>query len=591
MPTPEFKSEFFEKYGVSPEDADINTFASIFDEAYGVKLDGANIKTAVSNILINNSSPEEREQKLKEYVKESFHTFAVPHAKQSQISWVDTYDYSTQVDTVGMLDLYINFVSYAVAIASDEQLESMKKAQEEAKKSAKEAIDIANKASDEANKARENKEFGAKQKIEDANKLVERAKLRMERANNPDNFYFRSWEPGMPKFGLTSAEARKIFIDCANNVNSIKYAELRSEQIDKYGVTNPMFMISVRELDTNPDVIDYNSAKPDDQERLRNVYVTRQLINTRLERFNRRNWFWRFFNRSQIKAAQNYVNAVDGLLSKVKFPEDLKEPTMTAATTQGIRAGYSDVDDGLKQIDQEFAEVDKAVEARNAEKLQKQEDRRKQKEQLQKEKEEQEKQKKEAEEKTKREKEERQANRKEKEEEAKKAIVGHEAEIRAEVEALAREKKPLSDALFDIRFRPSWNKDESKKQREQCVEIGNQYIMGNKNLPAGVKAVFEANYSKIIAVRNFVKNDLDKLDPIELQTKFKELETQFAVTEEMVKMEHASAGIDYRPITFDQLKLQQDLAKELNSSELKNAQQPKEPAPTELKKEDISKNI
>ena len=65
MPTPEFKSEFFEKYGVSPEDADINTFASIFDEAYGVKLDGANIKTAVSNILINNSSPEEREQKLK----------------------------------------------------------------------------------------------------------------------------------------------------------------------------------------------------------------------------------------------------------------------------------------------------------------------------------------------------------------------------------------------------------------------------------------------------------------------------------------------------------------------------------------------
>ena len=591
MPTPEFKSEFFEKYGVSPEDADINTFASIFDEAYGVKLDGANIKTAVSNILINNSSPEEREQKLKEYVKESFHTFAVPHAKQSQISWVDTYDYSTQVDTVGMLDLYINFVSYAVAIASDEQLESMKKAQEEAKKSAKEAIDIANKASDEANKARENKEFGAKQKIEDANKLVERAKLRMERANNPDNFYFRSWEPGMPKFGLTSAEARKIFIDCANNVNSIKYAELRSEQIDKYGVTNPMFMISVRELDTNPNVIDYNSAKPDDQERLRNVYVTRQLINTRLERFNRRNWFWRFFNRSQIKAAQNYVNAVDGLLSKVKFPEDLKEPTMTAATTQGIRAGYSDVDDGLKQIDQEFAEVDKAVEARNAEKLQKQEDRRKQKEQLQKEKEEQEKQKKEAEEKSKIEKDERHANRKLREEEAKKAIVGHEAEIRAEAEALAKAKKPIPDAFFDIRFRPSWNPVESKRQSDMCVEIGNKYILGQKNLPAGVKAVFEANYNKLRTVRNFVKNDVNKLESVELQKKFKEIETQFAVTEEMVKMEHASEGINYEPVTFDQLKLQHDLAKELNSSELKNAQQPKEPAPTELKKEDISKNI
>jgi hypothetical protein len=262
------------------------------------------------------------------------------------------------------------------------------------------------------------------------------------------------------------------------------------------------------------------------------------------------------------------------LLAKVQFPEDLKASTMTAATTQGIRAGYSDLDDGLKKIDQVFAEADRAVEARNQEELQKQEERRKAEEQEKLQKEAEEKAKKEAEEKAKREKEERQANRKEREEEAKKAIVGHEAEINAEAEALAREKKPLSDALFDIRFRPSWDKEESKKQRELCVEIGNQYIMGKKNLPAGVKAVFEANYSKIIAVRNFLKNDLDKLEPVELQKKIKELDTQFAVSEEMVKMDHASAGVNYEPITFDQLKLQQELAKDFtnNVADVKNTE-------------------
>ncbi len=587
MPTPEVKAKFYEKYGISPNEANINTFASIFNDAYGMKLDDANIKTAVSNILINNPAPEEREQLLKEYVKKSFRSFAVPHAKQRQILSVGNYGYSAPVNTAGMLDLYIDFVSYVALIASDEQLESMKRAQEEAKKSAQEAVEIANKASDEANKAREKREYGAKQKIDDANKLVDKAKLRMERANNPDNFYFRSWEPVMPKFGMTSAEARELFMDCVKSANSIKYAELRGEEIDEYGVTNPIFM---DQLAKDPNVKDYNSAEPNDQEKLRNVYVTRELMNTRLESFNRRNWLWRLFNRAQIKAAQNYVNAADKLLKELKFPEDLKAQTMAAATTQGIRAGYSDVDDGLKQIDEKFAEADKAVEARNAEKLQKQEDRRKQKEQLQKEKEDQERLKTEAEEKAKKEKEERHANRKLREEEAKKAIVGHEAEINAEAEALAKAKKPIPDAFFDIRFRPSWDPVESKKQSDLCVEIGNKYIMGKKNLPAGVKAVFEANYSKLRTVRNFVKSDFNNLEPVELQNKLKEINTQFAVAEEMVKIEHASEGIKYEPITFDQLKLQQDLANELSSNEQKNVQ-PKEPAPTELKKDDISKNI
>jgi hypothetical protein len=40
----------------------------------------------------------------------------------------------------------------------------------------------------------------------------------------------------------------------------------------------------------------------------------------------------------------------------------------------------------------------------------------------------------------------------------------------------------------------------------------------------------------------------------------------------MVKMDHASAGINYEPITFDQLKLQQELAKDFanNVADVKN---------------------
>jgi hypothetical protein len=316
-------------------------------------------------------------------------------------------------------------------------------------------------------------------------------------------------------------------------------------------------------------------------------------MNTHLESLNRKNWLWRLFNRAQIKSVQGYVSAADELLGKVQFPEELKAPTMTAATTSGVRAGSSDVDDGLKEINQAFAEADQAVEARNQEqeaRLKEEERRQKEKEAQEKlKKEAEEKQKKEAEEKSKREKEERQANRKAREEEAKKAIVGHEAEIKAEAEALAREKKPIPDAFFDIRFRPSWNRDESKKQSDLCVEVGNKYIMGNKNLPAGVRAVFEANYLKIRAVRDFVKNDLDKLEPVELQKKIKEMETQFAVSEEMVKMDHASAGINYEPVTLDQLKLQQELAKDFtnNVAGVKNAA-PVEPSAPKKEVEQIN---
>ena len=531
-----------------------------FHEKHGVQLDETSIKTAVSNILGNHSDPEVRERLLKEYVKNSFRDFAIPLEQQRQSLWIGSHGYSLPtMEVVGMLDAYIGVVSQIALIASGEQIESMQKAQAEAKASAAQAVENAKIASDAANKAREAREYGANQKIEEANELVRKANLRLERANNPDNFYFKPWEPGMPKFGLTSAEARAIYLDC---VNSVKFAELRSEEMRESGAEHWLFAQLVNEIDQDTRVTDYNSATPKDQEKLRNVYVTRELMNTHLDGLKKRNWIWRLIHRSEIKAVQNYVNSADNLLTKVNFPEDLKASTMTAATTGGIRAGFPEVEAGLQEIDQAFAEVDKAVEARNQEKLLKAEENRKIKEERQKEKEEKQR----AEEKAKKEKTEKHATRKAREEQAKKAIVGHEAEINAEAEALARMKKELPDAFFDIRFRPSWDKEESKRQSDLAVQIGKEFFTGKRSLPAGVEAVFKANYAKIRAVREFVKKDLNTLEPKALQEKIKELDTQFAVSEEMVKIEHEQAGIKYEPVTFDQLKLQHDLAKDLSSN-------------------------
>ena len=586
MPSPEIASNVFEKYGLTRKEVNIELIVSMFSEKYGVSLDDTNIKTVVSSILINNNNPQDRETRLKEYVKDSFATFAIPQQQQRQITSIDENGHSLPMDAVAMLDTYIDVVSYIAMVVSNEQSEAMERAQEEAKKSAAEDVKNANQASDAANKAIANNEYGAKKKAEEAKALVEKAKLRRDRANDPNNFYFSPWEPTLPKFGLTSAEARQLYTDCVKSVNSFKFAEFRREEMHKVGAAHPIFMKVVNEIDANPDVTDYNAAKPTYQEALRNIYVTRELMNTHLGSLERKNWLWRFFNRAEIKAVRNYVNTADRLMAKVKFPEELKEPTMTAATTSSVRAGYSDVDDVLKEIDQVFAEVDQAVEAN----LQKQEAKRKEEEHRQQEKEAQEKLKKETEEKARKEKEEKHANHKAREQEARKAIVGHEAEINAEAEALAREKKPIPDAFFDIRFRPSWDQAESKRQSDMCAEIGNKYILDNKNLPAGVRAVFKANYAKLRAVRNFVKNDLNTLGPVELQKRLKELNTQFAVSEEMVKMEHASAGINYVPITFDQLKLQQDLAHDLSGDKVENTQ-PKEVEANKLQKENIQKNI
>lgn len=279
----------------------------------------------------------------------------------------------------------------------------------------------------------------------------------------------------MPYFAFKGSE----FVDLVKEeVNSYSYKEGRGFEVFKaYGIRDERFVGEANALgESAKSGLNYSTATGEDRANIHKTYITKKLVEERLARHG---FFWKLIFRSETKAMNNYLAAANAALRAVGFPEEAPAEAVQYGTQSYAMADPEQREKLEEQYAVWEARVDNAVETertkrQNAREAAKAE-----------------------------------ADRKAEEKKAadlERAMAKAESE-RKKIEAdngkliEAANARPLEQALFEIRFRPSLNAEEFQKQYEACKVL-------KDNLPEGVtkamKVVFRENTKKMIEMRDFL---------------------------------------------------------------------------------------
>lgn len=350
----------------------------------------------------------------------------------------------------------------------------------------------------------------------------------------------------LPFFEFKGSE----FVDLVKaEANSYKYAEGRRFEVFKaYGITDQRFINEARALgEIAGRGVTYETAKGSDKDDILKTYITKQLVDQRMKRHN---FLWKLIFRSETKAMEAYLKAADAALKAVGFPEKVPTDDVKAFADQS----YAMTDPTQKeQLLDMYNKWEKHVDKKVADEK---EDR---------------KNKKEAEE----------AEKLRKEEEAK--IAKHESEIkkaqakRNRLETAESKKaiadangKPIEEALFETKFRPSLDPEEFKKQYDACKVL-------KDNLPAGttkkMKQVLYENTNKLSDMKKF-QQKVGDLSEAERQHEENKLINSFYDREEKVEAIvnnpiKGDPSKEYKPVIHsnkETIALHEQLGKEFNES-------------------------
>jgi hypothetical protein len=354
----------------------------------------------------------------------------------------------------------------------------------------------------------------------------------------------------LPNFGMTGKDLVDLM---RKQLNSYTYREGRRFQLfHAVGIKSQKFINELNglEFDFDKKKVEYSTAGEDDKAKIHEVYVTKDLVETRL---NEKTGWWKFWHPGQTKAMEAYLDKANKLLDTVQFPK-----TVPDAAKAFANQGYAFADPKSKaeleaefarvadEVNQKLADSRNAREAKSAEKRAKLDEQRKQEM-------------------------ERQAKLDKQAAEKQKNLDEKLAQIQTEVDAVRG--KDLKDQLLEVRFRPSLNADELNKLYQLMRDEFSPLLHGD--LPKGVKTVVQMNWNKIKWARDHVKN-IGGLTAAEIQNKESFLQQKIMKAEEDVLKTEQLQG--YKPITFTELetiKLQQQLQADTGAKE--NA--PKEVAP------------
>ena len=521
-----------------------------FNTKYRVNVDSQSIVNHVTTVLTKYKDNVERDLLIKSYIFQRYPDMAAAHENRVQQERVINLNVEHQSDAKEFFEGYLGIISAITESTSKSLEKAAADAAVEAKKATEDTAKAAEEAARVAEEAEKNKAWDAKDKKDAAVAAAEKAKRTAERES--DAFKFDRYESNMNYFGITEKEAEKMIL---GQVNSYTYSEARRFQMKKLGVTHPKFIEEVTSIGD----VDYSTATDAQKKALQETYVTKNLMQARLDR----HWaIWKFFHPWQTKAMETYVETANKVLGKAKFNGEAEAETLAAGgvdlNTDTVRSGLSEVkavvSENEKIIQQHENDKKTKLDLANAEKEQKL-------------KEEEEKRQKAIEEKQKAEEdkklyqEQRLKDRKEKEEEIRKTIDENREQAQQEANVVEESTKHINDKFFEIRFRPSLDKAKLDEQTVLMLNVAKTYIEGKKHvLPVGVKSVFNANFEKLKAARAFVK-ERDALKPEELENKKDEFEAKknelldnFYVSEELVKHELKNLDVEnYKPVTINEI--------------------------------------
>jgi hypothetical protein len=289
----------------------------------------------------------------------------------------------------------------------------------------------------------------------------------------------------LPNFGMTGKDLVDLM---RKQLNSYTYREGRRFQLfHAVGIKSQKFIQELRglEFDIADKGIKYSTAGEAEKARIHEAYVTKDLVETRL---NDKSRFWKFFHPGQTKAMKAYLDKANKLLDTVQFPKTVPDAAKAFAN-QGYEFAKLNRKNELEaefarvanEVNQKLAEPKAARDAKNAEKKAELDRQAEQERQAR----------------------ERQAAEKEAQRaEAQKNLDEKLSQTQAEADAVRG--KDIKDQLLEVRFRPSLNADELNKLYKLMRDEFSPLLHGD--LPKGVKTVVQMNWNKIKWAREHVKN-------------------------------------------------------------------------------------
>ena len=305
----------------------------------------------------------------------------------------------------------------------------------------------------------------------------------------------------LPYFGLKGSEVTKIAM---TQVEGCNYAHARRYELFKANsITDPKFLAEAKALE---DMVNtkktYATVEPEERENIHKIYVSNKLVKDRLES---KTWWWKLLHRGQTKAMQKYVETAGKLLSDLKVPaEGSSEASELDAF---MKQGYAMIDPSQKNaLMNRFAEVERTIDENlvaPAEERARKLDEVKQKRQ--------------------KEKEIKKADafRKRVEAAANKRAAYETAEALDEIKAA--NSKSIEDNLFEIRFRPSFDKEEFDKQIAARKGLKEPLI---KSGTKQQRSVFFHNTRKLALMKQYFEKVGQVTDPEEIQT----MQNEYTIT-------------------------------------------------------------
>ena len=314
-----------------------------YNERHHSNINAIDMMGAVSSILVAYKDAEKRDEMLKQYLMESYSVIAgkYQHDKMSkQIRGESTAEYKAKPQE--LLGEYIGIFTVVVNTVSEQRLEDAKQAAIDAKAATEKALQAAEAARiayNDSLKTNLSASRGLKAEFDKLNEKYQTAKK-----NEKDVFTFEKYTPTMRYFTLGSHDVQNMM---NSQMAGYTYKDFRRHQLKTHGVLDPMFQNDLPSLQRN---VDLGNLKREEQERIMQTWVTKQLMQEELD--SRTWWSKNILNRKEAKAMRDYIANANTVLENANHgDQEYFEDVLNAM----LLKGYEKIDNTLENNMNEFA--------------------------------------------------------------------------------------------------------------------------------------------------------------------------------------------------------------------------------------------
>lgn len=327
-----------------------------FQEKNRIQLNGNEMRMAIDRILTVNTNNKERESLIREYIVSVYPQIADEFERNRVRTSVENIRSAPKTTAVDFFEEYVNIVSQIVKESSDqftaeaiENAEKVNKNLEEAEYKHENAVSKYEDAQMFQTSGTNINMSKYRTELDDAQAALSIAKQKKESLTP-----FTPYESSMDYFGISGLDALKMLNE---QLNAYNYMDMRRSQIETQGVTSSAYITDL--YSDFPQNVKYQNASADDKRKMQQVYVTKQIMQEKLDSHKGvSGWLWKLVHRSETKAMNNYIASASSALFNAGFDEAAAAEAIDAMSERGYFSGeYTAFT--LDTVNEKFAENEK----------------------------------------------------------------------------------------------------------------------------------------------------------------------------------------------------------------------------------------